>query len=303
VKKKKKLTLPNPSESSNEEDYFPSDWDIYFSKLSEEEKQILYEEDWIIAERDYYSREFFDRIESNRDYIDIINKLIIETDKDKGLTAYRIAKDLAMDQGTVRKYLIDLKEEDEVLMIERPKKGRMRHEYWMDMKRKTFFIAHLQYLGVNYEKEVNEILILLSERKLINPKIEIKEKTEPRNRYSLNYRIGDEAFNIAQNLIDTYAYFYKLSPEDKVELFPYGIAFNTILDAIFRGHIKRLFGNKERIKELNIFPYPRIYEFYDFEEFVKDAKSLKEKSKKLIERMFFREPEFIPKIKNGGNKS
>jgi len=300
MKKRKKLVFPNIFKKSEDIDEF----EYFYSKLSEEEKQKFYEEELKRIQEGYDFQDFLNRIEKNQDYIDITNKLITETNEDKGLTAYEISKDLGMDQGNVRKRLVELKKENFVLINKRPRKERMRHEYWMTEDQKKRLISLIPWIGVDYEEEVEDILILLSERKLINPANEIKKRSEYRDRSSLSYTIGKTALSVAQEIevyIDTPTIeIEKLHVEDLV---PYGIAFNAIRDAIFKKHLKCVFGNKERIRKLNIFPYPRAYEFYELEEFIKDAEALKNRSEKVIDRMFFRKPEFFPDSKNGGNKS
>lgn len=301
MKKRKKFFLRISVEDSED---FPSDWDIYFSQLSEEEKQQYYIEDQKSVEEDYARIDFLSRVKNNLDYTDIVNKLIIKTDRGKGITAYKISKDFAMDQGNVRKYLIDLKEANLLLMNKNPKNGRMRHEYWLDEYRKRWFFEWIPWIGVDYEEEIEDILILLTERKLINPEYAITEKAEYRDCPSLSYDVGKTALSIIQEIERSIRLpTTDVEKFDVKELTRYGIAFNAIRDAIFRDHLKDVFGDKERIKQLNVFPYPRAYEFYEIEEFIEDAESLYERSENLIDRMFFREPEFIPKIKNGGNKT
>ncbi|MCD6467352.1 MAG: hypothetical protein J7L10_05480 [Methanomicrobia archaeon] len=305
MKKRKKFVLKIDTDMlEGSKDIMEDEFSLYYSKLSEEEKQKLYEENLRSVEEDYAEMEFIERIKNNINYIDIINKLIIETDRSKGLTSYEISKDLDMDQGYVRRYLVELKEANLVLMNEKPKRGRMRHEYWMDIYRKRWFFMNIPWIGVDYEDETEDILILLSKRKLMNPKNEIKKKSKYRDIFSLSYNIGKLALSVAQEIEnDIYLPTIEVEKRDIEDLIPYGIAFNAIRDAIFKGYLKDVFGEKERIQRLKIFPYPRAYEFYDLDEFIEDAQALYEHSEEVIDRMFFRKPEFFPDTKNGGKES
>jgi len=237
----------------------------------------------------------------------IVTLLMQETNEHKGMTGYDIGKFLNISPGNVRKVLLELKKYDLVLLNETYHKKRKRNEYFMDKSRKCYLNQVNPYVGVDYEEEAEFVLLCLSERELILPehritRDDIKPYSDPD---SLSYKIGNAALRKADESEFIYpdnTISLENADYEKAYLFSYGIAFNAIRGTIIGSYLTDVFGNEERIKELGIFPYPTLYRFYKFEEFIEDAQSLKNRTE-VIDRMFFRKPKFFPDSKNGGNKS
>jgi len=241
----------------------------------------------------------------------IVTLLMQETSENNGVTAYWIGKYLGISPGNVRKVLLELKNHGFVRIRETEYKKKKRYEYFMDDFIKKYINILNPFLGVDYEEEAEFILSCIIKRGLINPKLKVTERNmkEYFKQYPLPEYIGDKASQIAKSLgiisMDTFLIWdvdEKMYEKDGF-LIPYGVAFNALREAIIKNYLTFIFGEKDRIKKLEIYPYLRLYQFYTYDEFIEDAQALYEHSEDVIDRMFFRKPEFFPDSKNGGNKS